>query len=123
MENPRWCLLQIVDGNLLTSAYGTGYQATSLIAEQDWWSAQDGMQTVTISIGPISRKATTMRVVVAFTTDRFMPKRHWVSSPEIRIVKKGKDCFPEVEEGASCTQSLTAPTLIDRDFKELREKR
>jgi hypothetical protein len=76
------------------------------------------MQTVTISVAPIWEKATAMRVAVAFTTDRFMPKRHWVFSPEIRIVKKGKIYYPEMEEEASCTESLYAPTPVERDFED-----
>lgn len=109
MENPRWCLLQLVDGKWLASSRGTDPPATSGTAGRDWWSVQNGLQTATILVGPVSEKATAIKIVVPFTTDRFMPRRHWVSSPEVRIVKRGKDYLPEVERGASCTESLTAP--------------
>jgi hypothetical protein len=118
LENPRYCLLQLVDGKWLAASEGCRPPGTSGKPEQDWWQPQDSMQTTKLLAGAISEKATAMRVVVAFTTDRFMPKRHWVFSPEIRIVKKGKDYSAEMEEGAACTESLYAPTLVSRDLED-----
>jgi hypothetical protein len=112
LENPRYCAAQLVDGLWLESSI------SSPNAKEDWWTPQDGRGSITIHVGPIEEKATAMKIVVAFTTDRFMPKRHWVSSPEVRIVKKGKDLFPEVERGAESTQSLDAPTIFSRDREE-----
>jgi hypothetical protein len=117
MENPRYVLLQLVDGMWLESSTGCSLARLLGEPEQDWWLPQDGMQTVTIPVSPVSEKATVMRVAVAFTTDRFMPKRHWIFSPEIRIVKKGKDFFPEVKEGDACVESIYAPGLVERDLK------
>jgi hypothetical protein len=117
MGNPRWCLLQLVDGKWRAVSVGCSPTWAPGRPEQDWWLPLESMETVTIPVGAISEKATMMRVVVAFTTDRFMPKRHWVFSPEIRIVKKGKNYFPEMEEGAGCTESLYAPTLVSRDLE------
>jgi hypothetical protein len=117
MGNPRCCLVQLVDGDWLASDWGWCPPRTLGKAEEDWWLPQDSMETITIPASPISEKATAMRVAVAFTTDRFMPKRHWVFSPEIRILKKGKNYYPEVEEGTGCTVSLYAPTPVSRDFE------
>lgn len=118
MENPRYCLIETVDKRWLTSSSGASPPRTPGKAEQDWWLPQNGMESRTIDVGPISEKATAIRIVVPFTTDKFMPKRHWVSGPEVKIVKRGKDYFPEVEKGAHCTQSLAAPTLISEDMEK-----
>lgn len=116
MGNPRYCLLELVDGKWQEISMSWRPPQRAGEPERDWWLPQDSKETITIPVG-VSEKATAMRVVVAFTTDRFMPKRHWVFSPEIRIVKKGKNYFPEMEERARCTESLYAPTLVSRDLE------
>jgi hypothetical protein len=117
MGNPRYCLLERVDGKWLASSVGCSPGWAPGRQEQDWWLPLDGTKPVTIPVGVDPKKATVIRVVVSFTTDRFMPKRHWVFSPEIKIVKKGKNYFPEVDKGAGCTESLYAPTPVSRDFE------
>jgi hypothetical protein len=116
MENPRYCLLQCVDGSWLTSSRGMSLPRAPGEVERDWWSPQDGMQTKTISVGPISEKATAIQVMIPLTTDRLMPRRHWVSSPEVRITKKGNDYVLEAR-GTSCAESLDAPMAITRGLK------
>ena len=108
LEYPRYYLLQLVDGKWTESLTGTKLPAISGKAEQDWWSPQNGMQTTNILVGPISEKATAMKVAIPFTTDRFMPKSHLVFTPVVQIVKKGRNYFPKVEEGADIPQSLDA---------------
>jgi hypothetical protein len=114
MENPRYCLLQLVDGQWLESSLGAHPPTRPGGTEQDWWSSQAGKHSIEIVVGPISEKATVIKIVIPYTTDRFMPKRHWVSSPEVKIVKKGEDYFPEIEKGAICKQSLDAPSIFSR---------
>jgi hypothetical protein len=121
MGNPRYCLLELVDGKWQDISMSWRSPRTAGEPEQDWWLPQDSKQTITVPVG-ISENATAMRVAVAFTTDRFMPRRHWVFSPEIKIVKKGKNYYPEVEEGAGCTESLLAPTLVSRDLEDSKGK-
>ena len=95
LEYPRYFLLELVDGKWLESFTGTKM-------EPDWWSSHAGMQSYTVFVGPISEKATEIKVAIPFTTDRFMPKAHLVFSPVVKMVKKGKDYFPEVKEETTC---------------------
>ncbi|MCE5267879.1 MAG: hypothetical protein LLG00_08330 [Planctomycetaceae bacterium] len=97
LENPRWYMAQYVDGQWLGSSSGTELPGRQ---GKDWWSPQEGMQSITLPVGAISEKATAVKVGIPFTTDRFMPKAHWVFTPNVKIVKKGKDRFPEVEKDA-----------------------
>jgi hypothetical protein len=101
LENPRYCLLQRVDGIWLQSLSGTQLLEDP---EKDCWSAQDGMESITILVGPISEKATAVKVGIPFTTDRLAPKPHWVFSPDVKIAKKGEDYSPEVKERAKQEQ-------------------
>ena len=98
---------------------GSGNSWGTIVTKErgrSWWSPQDNMQTITIpagdfgeGLGDESRCRVYHRPVHA--------KRHWNFSPEIRIVKKGKNYHPEVEKGAGYTESLYAPTPVSRDFK------
>jgi extradiol dioxygenase family protein len=65
-------------------------------------------------VGPISEKTTEMKVSIPFTNESISIKLnpstnkwsvnkvkvHWVTSPTLQIVKKGKDLFAAVKQGS-----------------------
>ncbi len=99
LENPRYYLLQCVDGCWAGSSSGSKPAGPAEETEKDWWSPQDGMQSSTILVGPISEKATAMKVGVPLTTDRIAPRPHWVFTPEMHIVMEGNERRIKVGEG------------------------
>jgi hypothetical protein len=111
LMNPEYCVAQLVDEKWLESAVSHRKSRTANV-EEDWWSPLDGGHSIIIFVGHIRENAMAMKVVAAFTTDKVMPSRHWASSPKINIVKKGKDRFPETEQGEVSTQSLEAPAIF-----------
>ena len=80
---------------------------------EEWGPLNDG-QSMIIHV-PIRQNATSMKVVVAFTTDRFMPKRHWMSTSEIRIVRKGQEIIAETGRGTDTAHPLDS---LESDYME-----
>lgn len=65
------------------------------------WTPLRTMESITILAGPISEKATEIRVGVPFTTERLTPTNaHWVFSAAVGIVKRSQDFFPAPKPGA-----------------------
>ncbi len=112
LQNPLFCTAQLVDGQWQESSQSSlpDNPAGKRSYGGDWWLPLESTGSFTIRVG-LWDGATAMKVVVACTTDRFIPKRHWVSTPEVRIVKRGNDYFPETEHGADCAQSVDAPAI------------
>lgn len=73
------------------------------------WTPIRSMESVTILIGPISERATEVRVGVPFTTERLTPREaHWIFSPAASIVKRGGEYFAEIKEGAQQEEQVVS---------------
>ena len=102
-EAPVTSTQQLVDGNWESSESWVRPvsldQADNPLPKQ--WTPLRTMESLTIVTGPISEKATEIRVGLPFTTERFAPtEAHWVFSPAVEIVKRGQYYFPEPKPGA-----------------------
>jgi len=74
------------------------------------WTPLRTMESVTILAGPISEKATEVRVVVPFFKalarslpfgrERAPTEADWIYSPAARVIKRGQYYFPEIKPGA-----------------------
>jgi hypothetical protein len=92
-DEPAYSLLQLVDGKWENSTSGPAGRR---------WIALHDKDSITILASPISEKATEFKVGVPLTAEVFSPsKMHWIFSPEMKIVKKGHDYFPEKKDGAT----------------------
>ena len=84
--------------------------------ESERWRPLRTMESKTIIVGPVSEKATELRVGFLFATERnglpFRAERvarreaHWVFCPTVKIVKKGEGHFPEAKPGARQEEAL-----------------
>ena len=100
---PTYYFCQTVDGKT------DGGQAS---AGPDRWNVLRSGESIRIPVGPVSERATEIRVGVPFTTDWFVSKAHWVYCPVVKVVKKGHGYFPEVKKGAKQEERVLPLPLL-----------
>ncbi|HVA16907.1 MAG TPA: hypothetical protein VMV59_04240 [Candidatus Dormibacteraeota bacterium] len=98
--SPTFADQQLVDGEWTSSmSFST--------SDPKQWTPLRPMESLTILAGPISERATELRVGLSFTTERLAPtEAHWVYSPAVKIVKRGQDYFPEPKPGAQQEEQI-----------------
>lgn len=91
LEDPRYYLFQLIDGQWSESWTGTQIVGGP---EKHLRSALNGMQSAEIVL-PISPNATAIKVGIPFTSGRFARRVHWVFSPTVRVARRGREYVPE----------------------------
>jgi hypothetical protein len=96
---PVYEVQQLVDGSWESiTAATTSFSEGSPLPNQ--WTPLRPLESVTVLAGPISEKATEMRIGVPFDTERpTRTKGRWIYSPVVKIIKRGQDYFPEPKPG------------------------
>lgn len=97
---PTYVNQQCVDGKWNSSVSSVALNSREPFPANRW-AALRSMESITILAGPISERATEVRIGVPLTTERFTPtKAHWIFGPVTTIVKRGQNYFPEAKAGA-----------------------
>lgn len=106
---------QLVNGNWEASMSSVTVDPATAPLSNEWMPLRS-MESITILAGPISEKASEMRVGLPFTAKRFATTEVcWVFSPIVKIVKRGQDYFPEATPDAQQEEqvlSLTWPSTL-----------
>jgi hypothetical protein len=108
---PVYEVQQLVDGSWESSISATTSfsEESPLLPKQ--WTPLRTMESITVLAGPISEKATEMRIGLPFTPERPTPtKGHWVYSPIVKIIKRGQDYFPETKPGTHQEEQMLSWT-------------
>jgi hypothetical protein len=99
---PTQDLQQLIDGKWESNTSSISMAGDSNVR----WTALHSSESIIIFVGPISEKATELRVGIPFTTQWFPNKMHWVFSPILKIVKKKEGVFVEVKQGSEQEEQI-----------------
>lgn len=96
---PAYVNQQLIDDKWDSALSSVSMMSDPMPIVSNRWATLRSRESITILAGPISEKATEMRVGIPFATNKSSPKSmHLVFSPTVKIMERESDYFPEMKK-------------------------